>query len=682
MLGNPPEERDSFIGRRAERARLAGTLGPRTLTTLTGAGGVGKSRLAAHTLRRLPAERRAALGEVRWADLSALPDEGLLITAVADAVGLADHTPRLPLEALRTWLAPRRVLLVLDSCEHLVAACRDLVGELLAGCPGLTVLTTSRQPLGLWGEARIEVRPLAPDGDALTLFTERAEAVAPGTLPDEPHRGAAATEICERLDGIPLALELAAAQLRHTPLDELADRLRAHHEGLVAAAPLRPARHRTLRTTIGWSHELCEPLERLLWARLSILRGPFDEDTARGVCGGGPLSGDAVTTALFSLVAKSVVSLDGQGRYRLPNTVREYGLLWLGELDEHEAAADRHAAYFLGLARAAEAAWLGPEQVAWYGRVAAAHTDLCAALDHLALTDTERALELVGLVAFFWSCCGHLHEARAYLEQLLVLREEPCPARDRALWALGVVALLQGEHDRAEQLGLRCAREAARSGDAEQQLAVAYLLGITHLLTGRAAQALDTADRTLARVPGPPFRSPSRLRCHLVKVFALTSLGRLDEARRRATALREGCIAHGECWTRAYCDYLLSLIALGQQRPARAAEHARAMLAGKRLIGDSFGIALGMDLLAAAAAAEGRAEVAAVVCGTSETLWQSVGHTQRGMPELREVREQCRRLALTAVGREAFERAFQRGAGAEPGTVLTLALEGRLSEEV
>ncbi|MGA4838847.1 ATP-binding protein [Streptomyces sp. G45] len=681
MLGNPPEERDSFIGRRAERARLVRALAPRTLTTLTGTGGVGKSRLAAHTLRRLPDERRAALGEVRWADLSALPDGALLISAVADAVGLADHTPRMPLDALRAWLAPRRVLLVLDSCEHLVDACRDLVAALLAGCPGLTVLTTSRQPLGLWGEARIEVRPLAPDGDALTLFTDRARTVVPGIPLTGARRRAAATEICERLDGIPLALELAAARLRHTPLDELAARLRAHHEGLVAAAPLRPARHRTLRTTIGWSHELCEPLERLLWARLSVLRGPFDEDTARGVCGGGPLDDDAVTTALFSLVAKSVVSLDGQGRYRLPNTVREYGLLWLGELGEHGAAADRHAAYFLDLARAAEAAWLGPEQVTWYGRVAAAHTDLCAALDHLSLTAPERALELAGLVAFFWSCCGHLHEARTYLEQVLALSERATPARDRALWALGVVALLQGEHDRAEQLGLRCARGAELTDDVEQQLAVAYLLGITYLLEGRPAEALDTAERTLARSPGPPFRSPSRLRCHLVKAFALTSLGRLDEARRRTSALREGCIAHGECWTRAYCDYILSLIALGQNRPDRAAEHARAMLAGKRLIGDSFGIALGMDLLAAAAAAQGRAEVAALVCGTSETLWQAVGHTQRGMPELREVREHCRHLALTAVGREAFERAFRRGAGAEPGTVLTLALEGRLTEE-
>ncbi|MFJ2774944.1 ATP-binding protein [Streptomyces sp. NPDC087300] len=678
MLGQAPEHTDLYVGRTAEHEALVSTLTSHRLTTLTGVGGVGKSRLAAETLRSLPPAAAAAVGTCRWADLGALPDARRLIGTVAEAVGFADHTPGLPLDALCGWLLDRRVLLVLDSCEHLLTACRELIADLLTACPDLTVLATSRQQLGVRGEVTLEVGPLAPDSDAFTLFIDRAVAVAPALRMRHARQDEDAKEICALLDGIPLALELASAQLMHHPLGELPHRLRTQQAELRASSHVWPRRHRSLRAAIGWSHELCAPLERLLWARLSVFRATFDEESARSVCSGGPLSSDGVAVALAGLTAKCVVSRAADGRLRLLESVREYGWMWLGELGQRATAQDRHAEHFLALARSADTGWLGPEQVGWYRRIGAAHHDLCAALDHLMGVRPEQAAELAGLVGFFWSCCGHLREAHAYLGRALGLSRTHSPARDRAQWALGVASVLQGEHQQAARIGRRCARDAARSDNVEGQLAAAYLLGITHLLSGEAHEALAVAGEALGRVSRPPFASPSALRCHLVQVFALTGLGRLDEAERMAVSLRAGCSDRDECWTRAYTDYQLALIALAKDDPGRAARHARAMLEGKHSLGDSFGVALGMDLLAAAAAADGQGETAALLSGTSETYWRSVGHSQRGMPELRDVRETCRHRARAAAGEAAFERAFRRGAEADPGSVLTLAIEGHL----
>lgn len=678
MLGNFPEEKDRFVGRAVERQALASTLVTHRLTTLTGAGGVGKTRLAVHTLRSLAAGDAVLLGDMCWADLGALPDERLLIPTVADAVGLSDHTPGTPLDALCDWLSDRPRLLVLDSCEHLVGACRSLVTDLLTACPRLTVLVTSREPLDVHSETLLTLAPLPCHSDALTLFFARAAAVAPEAHADQPGQRENAAEICRLLDGLPLALELASAQLAHHSPRELAARLRSHQGELQAAAPIWPLRHRTLRTAIGWSHELCEPVERLLWARLSVFRGSFDYDAVRGVCTGGPLTAGTLPVALAGLIAKSVVGHDDSGRYRLLDTVREYGAMWLAELREQDTAAARHADHFLRLARRADEGWLGTEQVTWYRRIAASHTDLCAALDHLAGVEPERALELVGKVAFFWSCCGHLREARSYLGQALLLCDTDSPGRERARWALGVVVLLQGRHDHSARLSKECAQNAERDADVEGQIAAAYLLGITHLLSGEPQAALDAADHALARAAGPAFSSPSVLRCHLVRVFALTGLGRLDEAAARATALREECAVRDECWTRAYADYQLALIALAQDKPARAAEHARAMLDGKRRLGDSFGIALGIDVLAAAASALGQGETSALLSGTGQTYWRSVGHSQRGTPELQNVREASWRRARADAGGQVFDHAFRRGAEADPRSVLALAVEGRL----
>lgn len=584
--GYEAADRASFVGRTGELALLERALREHRLITLTGPGGVGKTRLA----RRAGVDAAAPAGPfpdgVHWADLSPLPDERLLVATVADALDLADHTVRTPAAAVRQWIGGRRLLLVLDCCEHLVTAVRGLVRELLDAAPHLVLLLTSRQPIGLADEHVLDIGPLPhavdPSGaeEALSLFTRRAAAAAPGQAPPWTEaRLAAARSVCARLEGVPLALELAAAQLTDHTIEELAERLARRIGPLSAPAPApapgRPPRHRALRTAIGWSHEWCAPRERLLWLRLSVFGGSFDLAAARAVCAAAPLTEADVPPLLDALVAKSVVRRVADGTYRMLDTIREYGAMWRDEAGEREALREAHATYFTELVRTAERDWLGPAQRIGYRRVEAVHGDLCAALEHHLATAPERALDLAARAGFYWACCGHLHAARGYLERALAAaRPEEVPPRIRvhALWALGVTLLLQGEQEQAHRIAVGCEALAAGlgegpDGNGSPALDAAYLLGLSHLLAGRPLAARIVSDNALEAFPGTPFDSPPRIRCHLVRVFALTGTGLFTDAREEAELLRAGCAERGEHWTRAYADYQLALICLFEGAP-------------------------------------------------------------------------------------------------------------------
>ncbi|MEW2552090.1 regulator [Streptomyces zhihengii] len=671
-----PPESNEFVGRRAESEELVRALADHRLVTVAGPGGVGKTRLALRAASLV--DEKAHRDGVRWADLGFLQGDRLLVATVSDAVNLSHHTPRMPADTLCAWLAPQETLLVLDSCEHLVGPCADLVADLLTACPGLTVLVTSRQPLGLPGEQVLELDPLPAGGpDAAELFRRRTEQALGGPLPDTA--AAAVDDICRRLEGIPLAIELAAAQVPRLGIDGVRDRIATRFDVLESDDPARPRRHRALRTAVGWSHELCEPAERLLWARLSVFRGPFDAGAAAEVCADGPLDAASVPAVLTALAAKSVVRREGP-RLRMLDTVREYGSMWLDALGERHTVADRHAARCLRLVRRAHAQWLGPSQADWYGRIAAVHTDLCTALEHLLEADPEGALELAGTVGFFWACCGHLPEARHFVESALARCPGTGPHHARALWALGVALTLQGEYGPARERSAECTRAARRWGDAEDRLDAAYLSGLLGLLTGSPEAAYREVGAALDEAGDRPWgedgsgASGARARCLLVRVFALTASGRLTEAGDAARDLRARCGDLGESWTRAYVNYQLALIMLLTGDPGAAARHARSMLIGKRGLGDGFGVALGLDVLAAALAALGEGERAALVSGTSETYWRAAGHPQRGTPELAPLRLECERRAREAAGDAAYEAAFAEGAAGAPEDGLEAAL--------
>ncbi len=671
MMGHIPPETTSFVGRGPELALLADLLATERLITVTGVGGVGKTRLS----RRAAAQADARFADgAWWADLSTLTDADLLLATIGDAVGLSDHSPRMPAQVLCEWLADKRLLLVLDSCEHLLEDCLHAVGEVLTAARGVSVLATSRQPLGSHAEAVLELEPLPADGeDALALFAAR---VAEPSALHRPGAGAAAATLCRRVEGVPLAIELAAAQVGPASVAEVSDRLGSRLEVLARADFVWPRRHQALRTTIGWSHELCAPLERLLWARLSVFHGPFHADCAARVTSGGPLSAEEVPKLLESLVRQSVLGREGGDRYRMLGVIREYGREWLRELGETEKLADRHADYVVRLVRWVEANWLGSGQLQCYRKVEEVHADLRIALDRLLATDPARAADTVGRLVFFWTCCGHVQAAASYLERALAAHRTPGPERTRAVTALGVTLTLRGEYERADGLGREAAAAAAADGDKEARLAAVYMTGLLALLTGRPREALSTVEEALAAAPGFAFDSASRLRCHLVKVFALTALGEVADAHTLALGLREHCALTDEVWTRSYLDYQLSLIALSRSAPGEAAHHARLMLRGKQDLGDTFGTALGLDLLAAALAADGHTETAASAYGTSETLWLSVGHPQRGTPELKAIRDRCEATARAALGDAGYARAYHRGAADASREAVTELAEG------
>ncbi|SEF78679.1 Predicted ATPase [Actinacidiphila yanglinensis] len=724
MKGNVPQETTSFVGRGPELARLDEALAQHRLVTLTGAGGVGKTRLAQRAAAgvaagRVAADRRRTAGEwagsadgtggsrfpdgAWWADLSTLDSSELLLATVSDAVDLADHSLRMPVEALSEWLADRRLLLVLDSCEHLVEACAHLVGELLTVAPGLTVLATSRRPLQSAAEQLLEVLPLPAGGsEAMALFTDRVtERLGVAPL-HEPGATAAAEAICRRLEGIPLAIELAAAQVGPVPVTTVAEGLGSRFDTLAASGFVWPRRHRALRTTIGWSHELCAPLERLLWARLSVFRGSFDLAAAQAVAAGGPLRAEDVAATLDRLVAQSVVHRVGAapvsaatpgsvlpsapasgaapgsgGRYRMLDTIREFGQTWLEELGEVAGTAERHADHFTRLARRADAGWSGPDQLLGYRMIEDAHPDLRAALDHWLVHDPATAAELAGLLVYFWTCCGHLKEARSTLERTLAAHTTPDTAHVRALIGLGATVTLLGDYEHAAEIDDRVQAMIAADGDADDRIAAACLTGLLGLLTGRSQKALDAVREALGSAgsaAGAALDTPDRLRCRLVEVLALTALGDFAEGRARALELRRHCVAIGELWTRSYLDYQLSVVALFSSAPAEAVAYARTMLESKQLLGDAFGIALGLDLLAAALAAAGRPEQAASVYGTGGAYWRSVGHPQRGAPELQPVRERCEQTSRAALGDDGYADAYARGAAADGPTALAAAL--------
>ncbi|MFF5977543.1 LuxR C-terminal-related transcriptional regulator [Streptomyces olindensis] len=286
-----PAETTSFVDRRGELTQGRELLARARLVTLTGPGGVGKTRLAARIAARV---QRAFPDGVRFVHLSGLHDPALVPLAAADALGLHDHSPQPPLAALVEQVRERRLLLVVDNCEHLAGACAQLAAALLRGTEGVRILATSRHRLGLTEEHLLEVRPLPvpdPDGDlsaaegypALTLFADRAAAVVPG-FRLTPGNRASVARLCHRLDGIPLAIELAAVRMRVLDVDQLLDRLDDRYRFLTTGSPAALPRHQTLRAAVAWSHDLCTGPEQLVWARLSVLAGAFDLETAEAVC--------------------------------------------------------------------------------------------------------------------------------------------------------------------------------------------------------------------------------------------------------------------------------------------------------------------------------------------------------------------------------------------------------------
>ncbi|MFR0354545.1 ATP-binding protein [Streptomyces sediminimaris] len=677
-IGNLPAEANAFVGRRRELADIAGLLGAERLVTLTGPGGVGKSRLA---LRAAHAVTAGFPGGTWLVELSDLRDPDLLTNVVAQATRLTEQTLRPLLQALCEHLAGAPVLLVLDTCEHVLDACARVVRELLAGVPELRVLATSRQPLGVPGEQLLTVAPL-PLGerdDAVALFAARAAAALPAfTLTDANRADVAA--VCTRLDGIPLALELAAVRLRGLPLHRLLEGLGSRFDLLVSPARPRPARHQTLRTAIGWSHELCTPPERLLWARLSVFAGGWDVEAAEFVCHGGPLAPEEIHALLGSLGEKSIIARDGGGtavRYRMLDTVRSFGAEWLTGLGEVEAVRRRHRDYFRWIARQGEAEWLGPGQRMWAERLSLEHANLRLAIEEcLTAPEPGTALELTGSLWFFWFACGFAEEGRTYLER--ALRHAPGdngPEHALAVWAHRLVTVVPDDLEAAESVSAAYVWLAE-----ERRLPVPALplTGASLAVRGESARSAvlyGSVGQAPAEDGGAEF---FQLLTLALQAYLLAGQAAFERCAAVAERLRAECAERGELWMRAWGDFFVSLARAGLGHPDDAVRSAREALTAKWRVHDRIGAAAVTDLLVVAHAARGEDELAARLLGVSRRLWHTAGLPQLGRPDRTVFHREYERRLRTSLGEARFLEAVRAGGMLGPEEAVELALGGAL----
>ncbi|GAA2326954.1 LuxR C-terminal-related transcriptional regulator [Streptomyces kunmingensis] len=502
--GQLPVEVTTFVGRAQELAQVQSAFERARLVTLVGPGGVGKSRTALRAA--------AGFGErfpdgVWLVELSALRDPELIPVTLAAVLQLPEQAGMEPLDAVVAHLRERRLLIVLDTCEHLVDACAMLADVLLREAAGVSVLATSRQPLDVPGEHCCALAPLGPD-DALELFVQRAAAVVPGFAVTDANREQLAA-LAQRLDGIPLALELAAVRLRAVPLEQLTERLGQRFEVLTGGRRTALTRHQTLRTAIGWSHELCTPQERLLWARLSVFAGSFELSAAEVICSEGELADAAVLECLIGLVDKSVVQRIGEngGRYRLLDTIREYGAEWLADSGQADAVRERHLAYYRELGQRYWDEFLSPAQPVHCRVLRAEMPDLRAAFEY-AYKDAESAdqgLWLAAQLGPYWRSLGALSEGRFWIEKGLALLDE---VGDEQAWGRFMAALFAvwcGDLPGAQKLFRRAVAVARAAGNDRVELFCEAYLGGLDALSGEPGglAALEEArQRIVARGDG------------------------------------------------------------------------------------------------------------------------------------------------------------------------------------
>jgi predicted ATPase len=664
--GNLPLELDTFVGRARELAELGRALEDVRLVTVTGAGGVGKSRLAARA-----AARCTPRDGVWRVELAPVRDEEFVDYAVVEALGLTDHTTRLPRETLVTHLAERELLLVLDGIEHLVDTCAALAADLLRRAPGLRILAVGRRPLDVAGERLLPLAPLHPE-EAVELLTVRAgqRHTAGGHDAEPDEEDGRLRELCRRLDGIPLAIELAAGRLGALSPAQVLQRLDDRFRLLTGGDRTALSRHRTLRTAIGWSHELCTPAERLLWARLSVFSGPFDLEAAEYVCSGEGLPADEVLDVLSALLNQSVLTREETPagvRYRMLDTVRAYGADWLEATGDAARMRRRHRDWYVGLATWCELEWFSPRQREVAARVDAELPNLRGALEHC-LTEPDEAhlgQYLAGALWFHWVGCGRLSEGRRWLEQAVRLDADGTAgeqSRLKALWVLGYVAILQGDTVPALAALQECREEAERSANPTAVAYAEHRTGCLALVTDDMPRAESLLRSALRR-----YREIGELNSNVLMgqvELAMTRAfqGDLPDAVRLCEDVRQVCEDHGERWARGYALYVLAYAAWSDGDPVRARELLADCLSGAHRFRDQLGSVLAVELLALVTVAEGDAAEAAVLQGAAGRMWPSVGLPLFGSAHYNAPHELCEAAAREQLGDERYEECVRHGA--------------------
>jgi predicted ATPase/DNA-binding CsgD family transcriptional regulator len=499
---NLPAELSSFVGRERQLAELRRLLRKSRLITLTGPGGAGKTRLA---LRLAASVLDRYLDGVWLVDLAALNDARLLEQTVASACGMREEGVRPMLRVLAEHLGARRTLLILDSCEHLVDACATLAESLLRSCPKLTILDTSREPLGVQGELIWRTPslslPRSEDGDrselvleseAVRLYIDRAQMSQAGFYVDGAATTASVAQICARLEGMPLAIELAASLTRFMTAEEILDRLRDRFRLLTGGSRSALPRHQTLRKAVDWSYGLLSPEEKVLLARLSVFAGGFDLAAVEAVALDEPLERGGVLQLLSRLVDKSLVSTETAGskgtRYRMLDTIREYAVEKLQEGDEADSRR-RHASYYVAYCGSAAKELRGVDPLPWLVRLDEDQANIRLALGWALVEGPEDALRLAAAMGAYWHMRRHYAEAAEWLNQTLELATPSLEARATVLGSRASIRWRFADYDGATRDAEECAILSRRLGMGVELCTALTTLGLVSGAKGDQASA-------------------------------------------------------------------------------------------------------------------------------------------------------------------------------------------------
>ncbi|GAF44724.1 protein kinase domain-containing protein [Rhodococcus wratislaviensis] len=687
--GNLPLELTSFVGRRHELSEAKNLLSGSRLVTLTGIGGVGKTRLA---LRVAANAQRDHADGVWLVELGELRDDSLLVEAVAAALGVQDHSGRPLHEILAEFLSTRELMLVLDNCEQVVDAVAEVAETLLRACPGLRILATSREPIGIGGESVLRVPPLTvpdldlepslrglPKYDAVTLFAERAAAAVPGYALTE-HNRVTVARICARLDGLPLAIELAAARLPALSPEQILQRLTDRFDLLTRGSRGAPTRQQTLRCSIDWSYDLCTADEQRLWGRLSVFAGSFELDAAEDICGRDLAPGDLLDS-VTALMDKSILireESDTVVRFRLLETLHEYGREQIQQTGEYPELRRRHRDWYQRLALDAEAGWISPRQLDWIARLAREQPNLRQALEFCVSEDNEAGAEaglrLAAALYPFWNSRGLYSEGRRWLDRFLTRHTgQPAVERVKALFAASVLAEIQGD--------LRSATALVEEG---HRLAEQATDPVTHALA-------DYADGILALCSDDLDRACHRLESalegfgthgdRLLQTGALNMLGLAYDMRGetgRAIRCHEHVLsitgACGESTYRSYALWAMGVAVWRQGDPDHAVELLEEALRLTRQANNPRTTASCLQALAWIAGQERKAQRAAVLMGAAEELGHAVGSVTVVFPHLRSYHAECEQVSRRVLGDRAFDAARQDGRTLDLDAAIVYAL--------
>jgi predicted ATPase/DNA-binding CsgD family transcriptional regulator len=688
--GRLPSEANDFIGRTAELCRVETLLRGNRLVTLVGPGGVGKTRVARRATEQAAAGYRDG---ICFVPLSALRDSELLPHTVARELGLPEQSRGSQLEAVLAHLRDQSLLLVLDTCEHIIDACALFAEAVITETRDVTVLATSREPLDVTGESCYILPRLGLPGDdtpvqgttdAIELFALRAAAVLPGFAVTDANR-ADVIRLCRRLDGMPLAIELAAVRLRALPLKELADRIDKRLDRrltiLTGGSEGGDTRHRTLRDAIGWSYDLCTPAEQALWARLSVFAGSFTVDATAEVCSGGELSAAQIFDTVIRLVDKSVISRDDTSaaqptRYTMLDTIREFGAEELAASGGEAGVRNRFITRYLSMARYFGEHVVDDDQLDRFRELQREHANLGAALGYtLDAADGNRyrdGAELATALYGYWHMAGLLREGKHWLDK--VLERFPDPSSSERGWALvvrGYLGAMQGEAHEAVADATAGTKIGEQRGDPKLVGRGYTYLTLALTIADRYEEARAAGAQAEQRLQRLNDRAGLRiLDVHLAHVSQLD--GDFDGALRYAEQVTRRFGESSEAgeikerWAQGWA-YAISAMAMywDPEKHDDTVQTTSKALIAKHELGDVMGMAYCLEIHGWLAARAGRHVRAAWLLGAAAPLWDRAGGTLGGTAALLQVHDDAMGKARAGFAGKRFDAAFAE-AGRHP----------------